>query len=58
MVECVHPYWCDECHGKAAFTIPGCDIDHTEECSRAGEDAMAVYRAAVDYCTKTGESIK
>lgn len=52
-----HPYWCDDCGAKAPFTIPGWPIDHTEDCSRFGEDARQVYLDAVEYVTTTGESI-
>lgn len=53
----LHPYWRDSCGGKAGFTIPGCPIDHTASCERHGEHAMAVYKAAVEYCQKTGKGI-
>lgn len=53
----LHPYWCDHCGGKAAFTIPGCPIDHTRSCERHGEDATVVYRAAVEYVRRTGKGI-
>jgi hypothetical protein len=53
-----HPYWCDDCGGKAPFTIPGCEIDHDKGCPRENEDAMAVFRAAAEYCKTTGKAIK
>lgn len=52
-----HPYWCDECDGKAPFTIPACPIEHSEDCSRFGEDARQVYAVAVEYVKVTGKSI-
>jgi hypothetical protein len=53
----LHPYWCDDCGNKSAFTIPGCEIDHDANCPRTNEDAMEVYRKAVDYCQRTGKGI-
>lgn len=52
-----HPYWCDDCGRKAPFTIPGCPIDHEKDCPRFGEDAMQIYREAVDHVRVTGEAI-
>jgi hypothetical protein len=53
-----HPYWCDDCDGKAAFTIRGCPIEHESDCPRHGEDAEAVYQAAVAYVKATGKAIQ
>jgi hypothetical protein len=53
----VHPYWCDSCGGSAPFTIPGCPVEHATDCERHGEDPMTVWKAAVDYCLKTGRGI-
>lgn len=52
-----HPYWCDDCGGRAPLTIPGCPIDHLSDCPRFGEDPMVVYKAAVTYVKATGEVI-
>lgn len=49
-----HPFWCDDCGAKAGFCIQGCPIDHAEDCRRAGEDLMAVYDAAAEWCRATG----
>lgn len=53
-----HPYWCDYCGEKSSFVMPGCEIPHTEECERYGEDAMQVYQNAVNFCKETGLKIK
>lgn len=53
-----HPYWCDDCGGKAPFTIPGCPIEHSSDCPRHGEDAMEVYKAAVESVRRTGKAIE
>lgn len=54
----VHPFWCDDCGGKAGFTIPGCPVDHAPDCPRFGEDPMQVYVTAVKFCRETGEVIR
>lgn len=53
----LHPYWCDSCGEKSPFTIPGSPVEHEADCERHGEDPVAVYRAAVEYCRKTGKGI-
>jgi hypothetical protein len=53
----VHPFWCDECGGKAAFTIQGCPIQHAAACPRRGEDPMTVFARAKAYCQRTGKAI-
>ena len=52
-----HPYYCDDCDGRAPFTIPGCEIAHALRCPRHGEDAMAVFERAKAYCRRTGKAI-
>lgn len=52
-----HPYWCDECGGKAPFALRECPIEHKEDCPRFGEDANAVWLAAYEYVRDTGRSI-
>lgn len=54
----LHPYWCDDCGGKSPFAIPGSPIDHSPDCSRHGEDAMEVYKQAVEYVKATGKAIR
>ena len=52
-----HPYWCDECGGKAPFKILSCEIDHVYGCSRFGEDSRKIWLAAYEYVRDTGKSI-
>jgi hypothetical protein len=52
-----HPFWCDDCGGKAPFTIKGFEIDHDPECPRHGEDAEAVFDAAWEFVRVTGKAI-
>lgn len=52
-----HPYWCDDCGGKAPFRIRACEIEHAKGCPRFGEDADAVFWAAFDYVRATGKAI-
>jgi hypothetical protein len=52
-----HPYFCDDCGGRAPFTIPGCPIAHARLCPRHAEDPMAVYERAKAYCQRTGKAI-
>lgn len=49
-----HPFWCDDCGGKAAFTIRGCPVVHDEDCPRFGENPDEVYERARAWCLKTG----
>lgn len=56
-VRPVHPFWCDYCGMNASFKINGCAIPHHRKCPRAGEDAERVFKAAVEWCKQTGESI-
>jgi hypothetical protein len=50
-----HPYWCDECGGKAAFRMKGFPIDHFPDCTRRREtekDAEAAYDLAKAWCKR------
>ena len=53
-----HPYWCDDCAGKAPFSIMGCPIKHEEGCVRENKDAMEVYEKAKAWCLATKGTIK
>lgn len=47
-----HPFWCDECGGKAPFTIKGSRIDHDRSCPLYGEterQAEERYERAVAW---------
>jgi hypothetical protein len=52
-----HPYFCDECGGRAPFKIAGCPVEHALSCPRHGEDPMAVFERAKAYCRETGKAI-
>lgn len=56
-----HPFWCDECGGKAPFRIKGCTIDHRPDCQFYGEtsrQAERLHEAAVAWLRQhPGEKI-
>lgn len=56
-----HPFWCDECGGKAPFTIKGSPIRHHRDCPHHGEtytDAERLYEEAKAWCLRNpGRSI-